>query len=48
MKTSDGVSPIAISQVAGSLVAFLLVYGLLGAVGYYLIGKKAITGPEPA
>jgi len=48
MKTSDGVSPIAISQVAGSLVAFLLVYGLLGAVGYYLIGKKAINGPEPA
>ncbi|MEJ2285696.1 MAG: cytochrome ubiquinol oxidase subunit I [Desulfobacterales bacterium] len=48
MKTSDGVSPIAISQVAGSLVAFLLVYGLLGAVGYYLIGRKAINGPEPA
>lgn len=48
MKTSDGVSPIALSQVAGSLVAFLLVYGLLGAVGYYLIGKKAISGPEPA
>ena len=48
MKTSDGVSPVALSQVAGSLVAFLLVYGLLGAVGYYLIGIKAINGPEPA
>ena len=47
MKTSDGVSPIATSQVAVSLAAFVLVYGLLGAVGYYLIFKKAIKGPEP-
>ena len=48
MKTSDAVSPIAISQVGTSLVAFILVYGLLGAVGYYLIFKYARKGPEPA
>jgi cytochrome bd ubiquinol oxidase subunit I len=48
MKTTNGVSPIALSQVATSLVAFVLVYALLGAVGYYLIIKKAIRGPEPA
>jgi cytochrome d ubiquinol oxidase subunit I len=48
MKTSDAVSPIATSQVAASLVAFILVYGLLGSVGYYLIFKKAVKGPEPA
>jgi cytochrome d ubiquinol oxidase subunit I len=48
MKTSDAVSPIATSQVATSLVAFVLVYGLLGAVGYYLIFKYARKGPEPA
>ena len=47
MKTTDGVSPIALSQVATSLVAFVLVYALLGAVGYYLIIKKAVKGPEP-
>lgn len=48
MKTSAGVSPIDLVQVATSLVAFVLVYGLLGAVGYYLIIKKAVKGPEPA
>jgi cytochrome d ubiquinol oxidase subunit I len=47
MKTTDGVSPIALSQVATSLVAFVMVYALLGAVGYYLIIKKAVKGPEP-
>jgi hypothetical protein len=29
------------------MVAFILVYGLLGGVGYYLIGKNAAKGPEP-
>jgi len=54
MRTADAVSPIAASQVAVSLVAFILVYGLLGGVGYYLIGKyarlgpDAVTGPAPA
>ena len=47
MKTSDAVSPIATSQVGISLVAFILVYGLLGAVGFYLIFKYARKGPEP-
>jgi cytochrome d ubiquinol oxidase subunit I len=47
MKTSAGVSPIDIVQVATSLIAFVLVYTLLGAVGYYLIIKKAVKGPEP-
>ncbi|MGB5748715.1 MAG: cytochrome ubiquinol oxidase subunit I [Desulfobacterales bacterium] len=47
MKTSVGVSPIDVVQVATSLVAFVLVYALLGAVGYYLIIKKAVKGPEP-
>jgi cytochrome d ubiquinol oxidase subunit I len=46
MKTADAVSPIAASQVAVSLVAFILVYGLLGGVGYYLIGKYARLGPD--
>ena len=46
MRTSDASSPLAGYQVMATLVAFILVYGLLGAVGYYLIGKNAIKGPE--
>ena len=48
LKTSDAASPVASSQVLGSLIAFILVYGLLGLVGFYLIIKNAIKGPEPA
>ncbi len=45
MKTSDAVSPIAASQVAVTLVAFIAVYGLLGAVAFYLVSKHARRGP---
>jgi len=45
MKTADAVSPIAASQVAVSLTAFILVYGLLGAVGYWLIIRHVKQGP---
>ena len=48
MKTSDAVSPIAVSQVGTSLVAFFLVYALLGAVDFYLLFKFARKGPEAA
>ena len=48
MKTSDAASPVAGSQVLISLIAFILVYGLLGATGFYLIYKNAKKGPEPA
>lgn len=46
MKTSDAVSPIHSSQVLISFLAFLIVYGLLGAIGFYLIIKNAKKGPE--
>ncbi|NDY73652.1 cytochrome ubiquinol oxidase subunit I [Desulfobacter hydrogenophilus] len=46
MRTSDAVSPIAGTQVMVSLTAFILVYGLLGAVGFYLIAKSVKEGPE--
>ena len=48
MRTGGAASPISGIQVMTTLAAFILVYGLLGAVGYYLIGKNAIKGPEPA
>lgn len=47
MKTSQAVSPvISGGQVLTSLVGFVLVYGLLGAVGIYLIWQAARKGPE--
>lgn len=45
MKTSQAVSPVAGIQVATSLVGFVLVYGLLGAAGFYLMAKYARAGP---
>jgi len=46
MKTSDAVSPIATSQVLTTLIAFIVLYGLLGVTGFYLIAKNALKGPE--
>ncbi len=48
MKTSDAVSPISTAQVGTSLVAFFLVYALLGAVDFYLLFTFARKGPEAA
>ena len=48
VRTADGASPVAASQVAVSLVAFILVYGLLGAAGFYLMFQKAKKGPDLA
>lgn len=47
MKTSQAASPIAGSQVLGSLIGFVVVYGLLGFVGFWLMIKHAKNGPEP-
>ncbi|SDU19119.1 cytochrome ubiquinol oxidase subunit I [Desulfobacula phenolica] len=48
LKTSDAVSPIAGNQVLFSLIGFIIVYGMLGALGFYLISKYAKQGPEAA
>ena len=47
MKTADAVSPVSPGQVWISLVAFIAVYGLLGAVDVFLLFKYARKGPEP-
>jgi cytochrome d ubiquinol oxidase subunit I len=47
MKTSQAASPIATSQVAITLVGFILLYSLLGLAAFYLIAKFARKGPEP-
>ena len=45
MRTSDAASPIDVSQVLFSLIGFIVVYGLLGAIGFYLIATNAKKGP---
>ncbi|MFH1059452.1 MAG: cytochrome ubiquinol oxidase subunit I [Pseudomonadota bacterium] len=47
MRTKDAVSPIAVSQVATTLVGFILVYGLLGAAAFWLMFRNARKGPAP-
>ncbi|CAB5138743.1 Cytochrome d ubiquinol oxidase subunit I (EC [Olavius algarvensis associated proteobacterium Delta 3] len=46
MRTSEAVSPIATIQVFTTLFGFILLYGLLGASGFYLIVKNAKKGPK--
>ena len=45
MRTADAVSPIDTIQVLTTLVGFVLVYGLLGFAGYYLMFRHAKQGP---
>jgi len=46
MKTSDAVSPISTSQVMTTLIAFILIYSLLGAAAFYLMVVNARKGPD--
>ncbi len=45
MRTADAVSPIAASQVAMSLTAFIVVYSLLGLTAFALMARYAKRGP---
>ncbi len=46
MRTSDAVSPVPAGNVAISLVAFIVVYSMLGLIDIYLLRKNAIKGPK--
>ncbi len=48
MRTTDAVSPIPTSSVGISLVAFIIVYSMLGLIDIYLLRKYAIKGPNAA
>lgn len=48
MKTADAVSPIHTSQAMTSLIAFIVVYTLLGIAAFYLMFMHARKGPAPA
>jgi len=45
MRTADAVSPVPSANVAISLVAFIMVYSLLGFTAMYLVRKYACLGP---
>ncbi|MBU1155122.1 MAG: cytochrome ubiquinol oxidase subunit I [Proteobacteria bacterium] len=47
MRTSDAVSPVDPTQVAVSLIAFVLFYSLLGVVAFWLMARFAKKGPAP-
>lgn len=48
LRTDDGVSKaVAAEHVAASIVLFLLIYILLGAVWIFVLNKKIQHGPEP-
>lgn len=48
MRTKDASSTAVTSgQVGVSLIAFIIIYGLLGLAAFYLIFKTARQGPEP-
>ncbi len=47
LRVDDAVSPVSVTQVLTSLIAFGLVYTLLGIADIYLLAKYARKGPEP-
>lgn len=46
MRTSDAVSPVPADNVMFSLIAFIVVYGVLGLLDIFLLRKYACKGPE--
>ncbi|MEW6667414.1 MAG: cytochrome ubiquinol oxidase subunit I [Thermodesulfobacteriota bacterium] len=48
MRTSDAYSPVAASQVGVTLAGFILLYGLIGVLGFYLIVRHVKKGPQTA
>ena len=46
LRTADAVSPLAANTVATSLVLFVLVYGIVFAMGIYYINRLITRGPE--
>ncbi|MBQ7456423.1 MAG: cytochrome ubiquinol oxidase subunit I [Desulfovibrio sp.] len=46
MRTNEAVSPLAAETVSFSLIAFIILYTLLGVLDIFLLRKYAIKGPE--
>ncbi|MBI4776918.1 MAG: cytochrome ubiquinol oxidase subunit I [Deltaproteobacteria bacterium] len=47
MKTSDAVSHISVSQAAGTLIGFIVIYSLLACAAGYLLVRFIKAGPQP-
>ncbi len=47
MRTSEAVSPVSTSQVAFTLVGFLVLYSLIGILAFWLMARYIKAGPEP-
>jgi len=45
MRTKDAVSPVTTAQVFPTLITFILLYGVLGAIDFWLLVKYARKGP---
>jgi cytochrome d ubiquinol oxidase subunit I len=48
LRTADAVSPLAAHTVASTLVLFVLVYGIVFAMGIYYINRLIARGPDVA
>jgi cytochrome bd ubiquinol oxidase subunit I len=48
LRTADAVSPHAANTVAATLVLFVLVYGVVFAMGLYYINQLIVRGPQDA
>jgi cytochrome d ubiquinol oxidase subunit I len=46
LRTTQAASPVAGGQVIASLIAFILVYGILGLLGFFLIAYYSAKGPQ--
>jgi cytochrome d ubiquinol oxidase subunit I len=46
LRTADAISPVTASQVAATLALFVLVYGVVFAMGIYYINRLIDRGPE--
>jgi cytochrome bd ubiquinol oxidase subunit I len=46
LRTADAVSPVAAHAVATSLALFVLVYGIMFAMGIYYISRLIARGPD--
>ena len=46
LRTAEAVSPLAASTVATTLVLFVLVYGVVFAMGIYYINRLIARGPQ--
>jgi cytochrome d ubiquinol oxidase subunit I len=46
MRTADGISPVPGASVAGTLVLFVLIYGVVFSMGVYYINRLIHAGPK--